>query len=355
MQDFYEIDFLNVESKKSGDAIPLRYQVNGNTYVHVVDGGFQATGEKVCEHIRKYYKANVINNVVATHPDGDHAGGLRTVLEQFEVEALWMLRPWIYSKTLLQFFPTYNSEQALISRLRSIYPNIAALEDIALQRGIPIREPLQGAKIGAFTVCAPQLIRYLELVIDSEKTPESDATTGAANRGLLHRMAEAKKTIMRSLWGQENFSDEDTSAENEMSVVQFAEICGRKILLTGDTGRDGLNEAADYVESNGIALPGLQIFDVPHHGSRRNVSTETLNRWLGPKLLRGQKSNCIAVISASKEDPDHPRKSVIRGCMHRGSDVITTEECDLTLRCDSPNREGWGPLEPVSYPEDQEE
>jgi len=31
LSDFYEIDFLDVESEKSGDAITMRYQVQGQT------------------------------------------------------------------------------------------------------------------------------------------------------------------------------------------------------------------------------------------------------------------------------------------------------------------------------------
>ena len=55
MSDFYEIDFLDVNSKRSGDAITLRYELDGDTYIHVVDGGFQKTGDSVVEHINKYY------------------------------------------------------------------------------------------------------------------------------------------------------------------------------------------------------------------------------------------------------------------------------------------------------------
>lgn len=45
MADYFEIDFLGVETKKSGDAIALRYERNGATYIHVVDGGYATTGE----------------------------------------------------------------------------------------------------------------------------------------------------------------------------------------------------------------------------------------------------------------------------------------------------------------------
>ena len=44
MNDFFEIDFLDVEAKKSGDAIPLRYSINGGARIHITDGGFQGTG-----------------------------------------------------------------------------------------------------------------------------------------------------------------------------------------------------------------------------------------------------------------------------------------------------------------------
>ena len=39
MADNFDIDFLGVETAKSGNAIMLRYLVNGIKGVHVVDGG----------------------------------------------------------------------------------------------------------------------------------------------------------------------------------------------------------------------------------------------------------------------------------------------------------------------------
>lgn len=36
MADYFETDFLGVGTVKSGDAITLRYSVNGNAGVHVV-------------------------------------------------------------------------------------------------------------------------------------------------------------------------------------------------------------------------------------------------------------------------------------------------------------------------------
>ncbi len=52
--------------------------------------------------------------------------------------------------------------------------------------------------------------------------------------------------FIKAGWGSEKFSSEPTSVENEMSVIQYAVLCGDKIVLTGDAGRDALTEAANY-------------------------------------------------------------------------------------------------------------
>jgi hypothetical protein len=50
------------------------------------------------------------------------------------------------------------------------------------------------------------------------------------------------------------------------------------------TRERALTEAADYAPHIGLTLPRIDRFQVPHHGSRRNVSTEILDRWLGERL-----------------------------------------------------------------------
>jgi beta-lactamase superfamily II metal-dependent hydrolase len=360
MSDFYEIDFLAVESKKSGDAITIRYKINDVTRIHVVDGGFQSTGEKVTEHIKKHYDNPIfIDYVVATHQDGDHAGGLRTVLEKFAIGELWMLRPWLYADELISRFSRFTNVENLKQRLKEIYPNIAALEVIALERGIAIREPFQGSTIGAFTVLSPTKARYLDLIVESDKTPDSIKENTSQNAlARIFETAKALSNLIRSAWGKEIFSTNGTSAENEMSIVQYANIANRKILLTADTGRDGLNEAANFAPFVNLQLPGIDFFQVPHHGSRRNVSTEILNRWLGnvlPFQPSDESAKFSAFISSAKEDLDHPRNAVVRAMQHRGGNVSKTEGQDIRHAINAPIRVGWGPINPTPYPVDQEE
>jgi hypothetical protein len=357
MTDYYEIDFMDVEAKTSGDAIPLRYRQNGVTTIHLVDGGFTETGASVVNHIKKFYdNPSRIDRVVVTHPDRDHACGLQTVLEDFQIGELWMLRPWLYAGELLTRFERYTSVENLSKRLKECYPYIASLESIANRRGIPIREPFQGAAIGAFTVLAPSRARYLDLIVASEKTPESVEEASKGILGEFLKEAAAKVlAFIKSAWGDEVFSPSETSAENEMSVIQFATLCGERILLTGDAGRGALIEAADFAPQIGLALPGIKKFQVPHHGSRRNVSTETLDRWLGPRLTtKPGTGTFIALISSAKADLDHPRKSVIRALIHRGATVIATEGRTVCTKANAPDR-GWVAVEPSAYPEEQEE
>lgn len=360
MSDFFEVDFLDVETKKSGDAITMRYEIGGTRRVHIVDGGFRELSDKIIDHVVKYYDNSAIDYVLVTHPDGDHASGLQGVLERCNIGSLWMLRPWTYAHEIIHRFDTYNSVDRLVSRLKAVYPYIAALEDMANERGIPIYEPFQGAQIGAFTVLAPSRQRYLDLIVESEKTPASRDKEFAPPAGLLGEIAQAAATLVNFLkgeWGFEIFSPNETSAENEMSVVQTATIAGKSIVLTGDAGRSALAEAAAYAPFAGLVLPGVDRFQVPHHGSRRNVSTALLDQWLGQRLAvqppEGHET-FTAVCSSALEDKAHPRKAVERAFVHRGARFVATEGQNIRTSFNAPKREGWSPAALRPYPPNYE-
>ncbi|HCL4085458.1 MULTISPECIES: ComEC/Rec2 family competence protein [Pseudomonas] len=355
MADYFEIDFLGVETAKSGDAITLRYSVNGTEGIHVVDGGYLDTGDQIVEHLKTYYGTTVIDHVILTHPDRDHANGLRKVLEQCSVRNLWINRPWIYAEQLIDRFEAYESVEALRRKLRSVYDATAALEDIAVEKGIPIHAPLQGQSIGPFTVMAPTLGRYMDLIVDSTKTPEA-VEEGAMDSALssIFRAVKAATSYIKSLWGDEYFPSAPTSRENEMSVVQSAVLNGHRVMLTGDAGREALQEVIDYAPFAGFTLPGIRYFQVPHHGGRHNVSTEILDQLVGPRLdSMPDKHTWNAICSSAKADEDHPRKSVIRAVLHRGGHWAATESQNIRIGAGI-TRDGWVSIPQAAYPEEQE-
>lgn len=356
MSRYIQIDFLGVETNKSGDAITLRYEVNGIMTVHVVDGGFIDTGDEIINHLNTYYGTTKIDHVVLTHSDQDHANGLRAVLEKCEVGCLWMNRPWLYAAELLPQFRTYNSVEALERKLRNEYGGPAALEEIALNRNIPICNVFQGTQIGAFTVLAPSKHRYLRLITESEKTPEAVIAKSVLEEAMesVTRALAAGVARVRAAWGEEIFPASGTSSENEMSVVQYACINNKRILLTGDTGRDGLTEAADYFERICGQLPGIWCFQVPHHGGRHNVNTEVLDRWLGPKLTaQPSKPTWNAVCSSAKADEHHPKMAVKRAFMHRGAHWAETEGKTICVG-HGIVRPDWSTAPQAIYPTEQE-
>lgn len=357
MSNYFEVDFLGVETKKSGDAITLRYSINGVHGIHVIDGGYIDTGAQIIEHINKFYGSNHVNNVILTHPDRDHANGLRKVLEECSVDALWMNRPWLYAEELLPRFATYKSVDALRRKLKDLYSATATLEQIAVERGIPIYEAFQGADVGPFRIMAPTRSRYLDCVAESEKTPElakAEFSFESASSGLFNLIKKATNYI-KAVWGDEYFPPEPTSYENEMSVVQYACINNKKILLTGDAGREALREVIDYAPSIGLLLPGIDFFQVPHHGGRHNVSTEVLDELVGPRLDGvPEKTTWNAICSSAKEDSDHPRKTVVRAMIHRGAHFVATEGKTVNFS-NGISREGWVPIPQTPYPSEQEE
>ncbi|MDP3512200.1 MAG: competence protein ComEC [Sulfuritalea sp.] len=357
MEDCIELDFLGVETDRSGDAIAIRYSINGKTSVHVVDGGYIDTGTKIVEHIKKHYNTTHIDHVVLTHSDQDHANGLRTVLEQCTVGTLWMNRPWLYADELIDRFESYNSVDALRKKLRNIYSAPAALEDLANERGIPVATAFQGTGIGAFRVLAPTKSRYLDLILESNKTPEAaeESYMGQAMEGIA-KVAKTVVALAKAVWGHEYFPAEGTSSENEMSVVQYALVNNRSVVLTGDVGRDGLNEAADYAPVAGLTLPGVWVFQVPHHGGRHNVNTEVLDRWLDKRMSnQPEKTTWNAICSSAKKDVHHPKKSVIRAMLHRGAHFSATEGRTFIHIGSGIKRDGTTPIPQTPYPEEQEE
>ena len=349
MTDFIEIDFIEAGDRGSGDAIAIRRRRNNLDWIYVVDGGYADDGQKLADHLREYYgDPNLIDFVVLTHPDGDHAAGLATVLEKYKVSCLYMNRPWEHVDDLMPMFRNYQNRDRLIARLKRDFRRAAELEEIANDKGVEIRDAFSGDWIGEFTVLSPHKTTYLQLIVESEKTPVPVSKAVA-------RIADA---VSSASWGEENLKGdtEGTSAENETSIVQFADVCGERILLTGDAGVRALTEAHEAATTMGKSVSNIDWFHVPHHGSRRNVSSDVLDTWLGGKLPGPLDSpSQRAIISANQQDKDHPKKAVVRALIHRGRRVLQTEGFLHIRSSGAPGRPGWTSVTPLAYPEDQED
>jgi beta-lactamase superfamily II metal-dependent hydrolase len=327
----FQLDFHPVgDTTRSGDAITVRYGTPGVYSIHVIDGGTQETGDRLVEFIREYYdNPQRIDAVICTHGDDDHSSGLRTIIENFEIGTIYMNRPWLYAAEILHLFEYDFTVPGLERSLRQAFPILAEIEELAAERNIEIREAFQGTVIGKFTILAPSRERYLALVPQFSRTPEAaePAPQTQAIPQIIRRAAQRVLNWIPESWELETLEDllqEPTTPSNESSVVQYADMGDSRILLTADAGVDALTEAANYAALLGIPLPGLTFMQMPHHGSRHNVSRPVLNAWLGYPLPNGTQANKTSYVSVGRLCETHPRRKVVNAFKRRGARVYLT-------------------------------
>jgi len=174
----FEIDFLPVgEGEKSGDAITLRY---GNLFgsrseqmVLVVDGGTLDSGAKLVAHLEKFYKTNYVNGVICTHPDLDHACGLKVVLEELDFGALVMHKPWEHAAEIAELFDEPLVPSKLKEKLRKAVSAAHELQVICNDRGKQVIDPIPGnlTKDGVVKLLGPSRDYYQLLIANFRDTP----------------------------------------------------------------------------------------------------------------------------------------------------------------------------------------
>ena len=357
-----EIDFLPVgDGAKSGDAIAIRYGDDNELFIHVVDGGTQESGETLVNHINKYYDNPAwIDNLVCTHGADDHSSGLRTVIENFNVGKIWMNRPWLYASELTHKFKGAWTAEGLRRNIRDAFPILAEIEDMANERGIIIEEAFQGKRIGPFIIASPSRHFYLSLIPHFSRTPEpvEQAKEGFSFLRFLgeagRSVAYAASNLVPDSWDFEYLPGGETAASNESSIVQYMHFGDIRVMLTGDAGLEALNHATDFLHHNGYETKCMDIIQIAHHGSRRNISTELLNRLIGSSICKNGSSG-VAYASASAGNSDHPRKRVLNAFTRRGYRTHSTEGTTKGYNHNIPMKPGWSSAVPHPFYDHVEE
>jgi len=173
---------------------------------------------------------------------------------------------------------------------------------------------------------------------------------GLLGGGVLSEVLKAAVKWVDEKWDIETLSndpDPPTSASNETSVVQLGVIDGKTFLLTGDVGPQGLDEAADYAAQLGLLAPPGFV-QVPHHGSRKNVTPYALDRWLGPRKPKGTITG-TAYCSVGKEQSDYPRGQVKNAFYRRGYPVHVTRAAGKCHFHGCKPRDNWGTSVPEPF------
>jgi len=360
-----EIEFLPVgDGCKPGDAIVVRYGEANAWKLMVIDGGNLDSGKALVSHVKNHFGYNaVVTDALVTHPDGDHASGMREVLDGLPVRNLWMHMPWQFAAAAHPYFANKNwTDQGLAQELRKEYDILGDLVATAVKRNIPIQQPFAGMTVGPFTIVSPYQNLYHYFIPQFDCTPEADRAAlegagfwigkppGALASFLEKAAAKLQKWVPES-WENERLKDGGvTSATNETSVVLYGDFGpGRRVLLTGDAGIWGLTMANCYADKFSLAMQDFMFVQVPHHGSRRNVGPSILNTILGPIKPNGTATHSCAFVSAPKDDDTHPRKMVLNAFIRRGYKVAATRGINIVYWGGFPARQGYGPLPTLPF------
>lgn len=361
----YEIEFIGVNKEtQDATAICMRWKKADDSYcVGVFDGGFAAHGEELTAHLNKYYfpdktevEDKIVDFVICSHPHQDHASGLAEILKNFKVQSFYMNRPWDYVDEL---YKKVNDGRITMSslevRLKQKYSYIASLEEIAIEKDIPIYSVLEGTEINdKLTVLSPDKDFYLELLVESDKTP-------LETKDSLYEMVvnAAKKIIdkLKESWSDEKLrEDVSTEPDNETSTIVLGEMDEEAFLLTGDVGIRGLQKAIDYANRIGKPIKDtVSIYEIPHHGGRHNISPSILNQLLGNIVDENCETDKQSYVCTGKNS-DHPLQMVVNAFKRRGSKVYNASGSTICHhRGDMPKREGWSSVSDLEFKTEVEE
>lgn len=358
----YEVDFIGVgQESQCGDAIAIRY---GNLHgdrdeqtVVVIDGGFKDDGQRIVDHIITHYGTDTVDLVISTHPDQDHINGLVTVISELIVNELWMHLPWEHNQGLAdKFHDGRITDNSISEKLKETLNKAHELYELATSKGIPVNEPFTGLahSRGNLKVLGPSQEYYESLIPQFDGIPAIKAADSMFTEALYKALGAAKRFF--ASWGEDKITDDvNTSAKNNSSTITQLIIDGRRLVFTGDAGIQALEHAADQLD--GCVDPAqISFFQIPHHGSRRNVGPSVLDRIIGKPVTHGESRGITAIVSSAKQsEPKHPRKSVLNAFTHRGAYVLATRGTGVCHFNNAPNRAGWSSLNPEPYHYDYEE
>ncbi len=72
--------------------------------------------------------------------------------------------------------------------------------------------------------------------------------------------------------------EEQTSEINQTSIIIALVLDNFKMLFTGDAGKEAINAALDLWEEAGNNASDFSVVQLPHHGSRKNIDPDIINR-----------------------------------------------------------------------------
>ena len=210
-----EIFFIDIGKYGAGDCGECTYIKYGDIDI-IVDAGdhFESTVQAVTEAINQRLEDDVIEYVIATHPDGDHIGGMKALFENFEIENLIKFEGGYTTNKFKNMETAYNQEGCKIYQIKSD-------------------------------------------IID---------------KNLGDKFISLSNDVFISFLDTSYYNSEES---NGKSIVFTLEAYGTKVLMTGDA--DNASGHTNLEDKYKNQVGDIDILKVVHHGTSNGTTIEYLN------------------------------------------------------------------------------
>ena len=234
---------LNVLPVGAGDCIHMRFVDNDSARNIIIDSGpsnKKGIFRELLNHIK--FSNEKVDLLCFTHIDNDHIRAASLVFADYEENFDYINEVWI--NTVIPDKTPHKSDYILMSIDEAL-----DLSKHLLYHKIPIKT---GIKKG-----------YTKKVGSAELKVISP--TEESHKNYLEYWANNSKNTMMS---------SDTSKPNGDSIAFVFYLDNTSILFTGDSHNSVLIDGLDSLSS----IEKIEIVQLPHHGSIRNISAELLEK-----------------------------------------------------------------------------
>lgn len=273
---------------REGDCLVVTYGDNQAPRRILIDGGRKAT----YNYLRNYLNAlpendRVFELMIITHVDRDHIEGILKLVRDPQIPVsfrdIWFNGYHHLNDGEFEVFSPVQGEvltAELVKRAQvgewqwngwfgDAYKRAAVLPG----DNRPLAVPLAGGM--ELILLSPSRIKLTELAPEwEEKCREAGLVAGAAAQDPAPEGFEFLSAIDIDALAEEPFEADD-SKPNGSSIAVLAQYAGKKALLAGDAHVDLLEASIDQLRDSDSPLE-VDLFKLPHHGSRKNLSKSLL-------------------------------------------------------------------------------
>lgn len=302
-----EIDILPASSeRKGGDCALIRIGTfdyitkKNNQFIILIDAGYQENADRIKNYLSSHYNTNKIDAAIITHPDIDHISGLKKLLDDdlVTIEKTYIHDPWLHAHGI--FNRTLDGRRTVNSIKNAFENTLKVLSEVLEKVGNKNTEPFGLTKLpgvpGVSAYILGPSVDYYHNVLHQFPGMEGFNTGGSSDI--------YSEDISDYDPNMDHFLDNPhTSPKNNSSAIILLHDSNSNpiALFTGDAGVEAINEALDIADANHIAYKNVSLFQIPHHGSIKNISEDLIDR-ISPKR---------AYVSAPPEKLEHPSRLVL--------------------------------------------